>query len=143
MFWLSGEIFKAIITYKDILYNYNIRYCIQYYHFFFSNIFINNGILTGHCWTFFSMTSNIAIRTCTCTTSLSRMIKRFTVLVYQKIVFIEMGNGFQTPAIDVIFVIVKMALYLVLLVTVHWFPVLTLLLDSVVLNVETVSMMGN
>lgn len=36
-----------------------------------------------------------------------------------KIVFIEMGNGFQTLAINVIFVIVEMVLYLVLLVIVH------------------------
>jgi len=30
MLWLCREIFKTIITYKVILYNYNILYCLQY-----------------------------------------------------------------------------------------------------------------
>ena len=30
LFWLSREIFKTIITYKALLYNSNIFYCIQY-----------------------------------------------------------------------------------------------------------------
>jgi len=51
LFWLSREIFKTIITYKAVLYNYNILYCIQYYHSLF-NISLNNEFIPSILFSF-------------------------------------------------------------------------------------------
>ena len=51
LLWISREIFKTIITYKAILYNSNIFYCIQYYHSLF-NIFWNNELIPSNLFSF-------------------------------------------------------------------------------------------